>query len=231
MALNFTTTSKAGESVNILVYGRSGVGKTVLCATTPNPIIISTESGLMSISEFDIPVIEVTTLQDLKDAYDFVTTDPKGKKFDTICLDSISDIAESVLTDLKAQNKDGRAAYGKLADEIAGQIRKFRDIKRNVYFIAKAELYQNASGVECYRPSMPGRKLTGDLPFFFDVVLALRIHGEDEDAYRYLQTSAELTWDAKDRSKSLDPMEKPDLSNIFTKIQDSRVKGKKKKKK
>ena len=67
MALNFTTTRKAAQTngVKVLVYGKAGVGKTVLCATAPKPVIISAEAGLLSLQGADIPVIEVKNIEDL----------------------------------------------------------------------------------------------------------------------------------------------------------------------
>lgn len=236
MSLTFTTTKEQGGKANILVYSRSGIGKTTLCATAPNPVIISTESGLMSLDDHEIPVIIVKTVQDLHDAHTFLTTTKKGKSFTTVCLDSISDIAESCLTDLKRESRDGRAAYGALNDSISALIRMFRDMNCNVYFIAKIETYENDAGISCYRPSMPGKTLTNDLPFFFDVVLALRLKDEDDEdidddeKIRYLQTKPSLTWEAKDRSRQLNKFEPPDLGVIFSKIAKKKKKKKKRKK-
>lgn len=219
MALKFTNTSAAGEHINVLVYGRSGVGKTFLCASAPKPIIISTESGLLSIADYDIPVIEVQSLDDLLEAYDIVSS-KKGDKFTTVCLDSLSDIAEVVLSAFRKEYKDGRQAYGELNTGMADAIRKFRDLKRNVYFIAKSETYEMPSGMQGLRPKMPGRTLTADLPFFFDEVLCLMVSDEDEDGntYRYLQTRPTATLEAKDRSGKLDKMEQADLKKLFKKL-------------
>ncbi len=220
MALKFSTTKDAKGSINVLVYGRSGVGKTSLIATAPKPIIISTESGLLSIAKFDLPVIEISTLDDLMEAYEFVSTDKSLKKYKTVCLDSISDIAETVLADLIQNCKDPRQAYGQLAGGVGGAIRKFRDLKCSTYFIAKAEVYENSGGMQALRPSMPGKNLTNGIDYFFDELLCLRIGEDDDDKqYRYLQTQPTTTVDAKDRSRNLDPQEPPDLKKLFKKLQ------------
>ena len=54
------------RGIKCLVYGESGVGKTVLCSTAPDPIIISAESGLLSLRKKDIPVIEINSLKTLR---------------------------------------------------------------------------------------------------------------------------------------------------------------------
>ena len=45
------------HGIKCVVYGFSGVGKTVLCSTAPKPIVLSAESGLLSLSKVDIPYI------------------------------------------------------------------------------------------------------------------------------------------------------------------------------
>lgn len=217
--LKFTTTKEAGNSINVLIYGRSGTGKTTLIATAPKPIIISTESGLLSIKDYNLPVLEVNTLEDLYEAYEFVNSKKNLKKFKTVCLDSISDIAETILIDLQKNTKDGRQAYGQLNTAIAEIIRKFRDMSNSTYFIAKAEMYENAAGMQALRPSMPGRTLTNGIDYFFDELLCLRINEDDEDkTYRFLQTQPSSTVDAKDRSGNLSKIEKPDLKQLFKKL-------------
>jgi phage nucleotide-binding protein len=219
MALKFTNTNKSSTSINLLCYGEAGTGKTTLISTAPKPIVISTESGLLSISDHDIPVIEIENLEDLMEAYDLLNTKKYLNKFKTVCLDSITDIAETVLSDLLKNTKDGRQAYGQLNAQLSELIRLFRDMPISSYFIAASETYENAAGMQAMRPSMPGRKLTNSLDYFFDLVLCLRINNDDvENPYRYLQTQPTNTIAAKDRSGKLKQFEKPNLNKLFKKL-------------
>jgi len=221
MAIKLTTTQKSSNKVRALVYGDGGVGKTVLCATAPNPIIISAEAGLLSLADKDISVIEVKSIQDVQDAYKFLTESADAKGFETVCLDSITEIAEVLLSQLKADCKDPRQAYGELAEKMTHLIRSFRDIPNyHTYFSAKMTRVEDEhTGIATFRPSMPGRSLLNSIPFYYDEVMALKI-GETEEgkSYRYLQTNPTLQYTAKDRSGKLDEMEKPDLTAIFKKI-------------
>lgn len=221
MAIKLTTTAQSASHVKALCYGDAGAGKTVLCATAPNPIIISAESGLLSLSHLNIPVIEVKSLDDVLEAYQFVTESAEAKQFETVCLDSITEIAEVMLSKYKKDDKDPRKSYGALADHMSQLVRTFRDIEeRHVYFSAKMiRLEDEHSGISTFKPMMPGKTLVNGLPFFFDEVMALRI-GEEEDGtkYRYLQTEADLQYTAKDRSGNLDLIERPDLTHMFDKV-------------
>lgn len=223
MAVRLTSTRDAARlnGVKVCVYGMAGSGKTRLCASTnARPIIISAEAGLLSLRDTDIPVIEVTTIADVHDAYRMVAESAECKDFDWICVDSISEIAEVVLSAEKKNTKDPRQAYGALQEVMYDLVRAFRDLPRNVYVSAKAEkLKDDQSGAVLYGPSLPGQKLGQALPYFFDEVFALRVEKDAEGVMqRWLQTQPDHQWGAKDRSGALEVWETPDLSAIAAKI-------------
>jgi hypothetical protein len=209
------------NGVKILAYGLAGSGKTRLCATAPNPVIISAESGLLSLREFDLPVIEVTTIAQVHEAYQFLAESDEGRQFATVCLDSISEIAEVVLAAEKKATRDPRQAYGALQEQMADLLRAFRDLPgRNVYMSAKLERSKDeTTGAMLYAPSMPGQRLGQSLPYLFDEVFALRVEKDSEgQPTRWLQTQADFQYAAKDRSGALDAFEAPDLGAVINKI-------------
>ena len=208
------------RGVKCLVYGEAGAGKTHLCGTVESPIILSAESGLLSLAGQDIDVVEIKSMEDLHDAYVWCDTAQEAKHYDTICVDSLSDIAEKMLGEKLEQFKDPRQAYGEMAIQMARLIRKFRDLSgRHVYFTAKIKrIVDEATGITNFVPSVPGQALLQDLAFFFDEVFVLQYKKVKKELTRYLQTQGDLRFVAKDRSGKLNPMEKPDLSSIFNKI-------------
>jgi phage nucleotide-binding protein len=223
MAISLKSTKDAAlDGIKVLVHGPAGAGKTSLCATTGEPtIIISAESGLLSLRGVDIPVIEVKTLEQMYEAYDFVVNDPQGQAFKWVCLDSISEIAEVVLNHEKKVAKDPRQAYGALAEKMTDLIRAFRDLPgRNVYFSCKQERTKDEqSGAMLYYPAMPGNMLKQGVGYFFDEVMALRVEKDaDGNPTRWLQTSRDFNYEAKDRSGCLDMFEPPNLADIAAKI-------------
>lgn len=221
MALNWTTTDRAAvHGVKVLVYGDSGAGKTRLCGTAPAPIILSAESGLLVLRKIQIPVLQIDTVKDLQDAYAFCSGSREAAQFQTVCLDSISEIAERVLGNLKRQYKDPRQAYGEVIEQVTQVVRAFRDLPgKHVYFAAKMEPVKDASGITRFAPSMPGSKLGNDLPYFFDEVFRLGVSKDQQgNEIRWLQTRLDMQSTAKDRSGSLDAYEPPDLNHVFNKI-------------
>lgn len=221
MAINLRSTKGLhANGVKLLVYGNAGSGKTSLIPTLPNPVVFSAEGGLLSIADADVPFVEVSSYDTLMEAYKWVTGSDEAKHFESIALDSISEIAEVVLNHEKKIAKDPRQAYGAMQEQMSDIIRAFRDIpNKHVYFTAKCEKATDETGRILYAPSMPGNKTGQQLPYFFDEVLALRVEKDQEGvAQRALMCDSDGIWQAKDRSGKLEQWEAPDLGAIIAKI-------------
>jgi phage nucleotide-binding protein len=220
MAISVKRTRDLTKSgVKLLVYGAAGAGKTSLITTLPKPIVLSAEAGLLSIQDADLPFIEINTIDDLRQAYVYITSEA-GAEYESVALDSISEIAEVVLNAEKKIAKDPRQAYGAMQEQVSDLIRAFRDLpNKHVYMSAKLEKSQDEMGRMLYAPSMPGNKVGQSLPYFFDEVLALRVERDAEgNTQRALMCDTDGLWAAKDRSGKLAPWEAPDLGAIIEKI-------------
>ena len=231
MAINLKTTATiASSGVKVLVYGQAGSGKTTLIRTAPSPLILSAEAGLLSLAGTDIPYVEIHSLAELSEVGAWIAQNQEATQYRTICLDSISEIAEVCLSEAKATLKDGRAAYGEMADQMSKVIRAYRDLPgRNVYFTAKMDKSESDTGARLFAPSMPGKTLTQQLPYFFDEMLALRLVSDAEgNTGRALMCAPDTMWTAKDRSARLAAWEPADLGKLFDKIAGSeprKIKG------
>ena len=215
-----TTKGYASDSVKILVHGQSGVGKTTLIGTLPNPVVISAEGGLLALADLEIPYLNVTNMTELNEAFEWLAGSKEADQFQSVAIDSISEIAEVVLNTEKKLTKDPRQAYGALQEQMTDLIRAFRDLpKKHVYMSAKTEKATDENGRILYSPSMPGNKLGQMLPYFFDEVLALRVERDaDGVTHRGLMCDSDGLWTAKDRSGKLSPWEDAELGAIIRKI-------------
>ena len=215
MAIKIQKTSDLTiDAVKSIVYGGAGTGKTRLCATAPNPIIISAESGLLSLADVECDYIEIKTLKQLDEAYKALKDD---NNYDTICLDSLSEIAEVLVAELKPQYKDGRQVYMALADAMLPMLRRFRDIKgKNTLFTSKLIVRQDEeSGKISEELLMPGKVLPAQIPYMVDELFCLQA---DRKGVTFLQTSPDRMRFCKDRSGALEAKEEPNMTAIINKI-------------
>ena len=237
MAIQLVSADELAQSngVKIVVYGRSGMGKTMLACTMPNPIILSAESGMLSLKReniervwgannpsitYNIPVIQINTVEDLVAAEVYLRTDPQGMKFNPV-LDSATEIAEQVLANAKKLVKDPRQAYGELIEKMTHTIKAFRDLPgRHVLLNFKEERSKDeGTGLTLAGPSLPGQKMGPATPYLTDEVFQL-FAGKNPDgtSYRAFRTQPDFSADAKDRSGALNEIEFPHIGQIIDKI-------------
>ncbi len=209
-----------------LVYGASGAGKTRLIATAPQPIILAAEKGLLSLRSvilemgIDIPVLVLNCWNDVLEAYNMLLQQNYMEAFQTVCVDSLSEIAEMLLAEQLPLHKDPRKAYGEM------QIRTMQFTKMliglqhyKVYVTAKQGRIQDEGGAVLLGPMFPGQQLAQKMPYEFDEIFHLYVGTDDKSQkFRALRTEKDNRVEAKDRSGKLAELEYPDLNHIFNKI-------------
>lgn len=220
IATRLKTTKGAGvDRLKAIIYGPAGVGKTYLASTTPDPegtLIISAEAGLLTLAGFDINSVEVTNLEQLN----AVVGDLASGAFPCswLIVDSLSEICEVCLAHEMEVARDPRKAYGELAKRMTTLVRCFRDLPMHVIMTAKLE--RDTSGAETFMaPGLPGKKLTSDVPHYFDFILPLRTFQDDEgNVRRALQTQPADGYVAKSRVPFSEVYIQPALSYLHQAI-------------
>lgn len=218
-----STATAGDEGINMLIYGRSGVGKTPLLATAPNPLIISGEKGLLSLRRNNppLPVAEFQTEAQLIDIFNWAASSQEAKQFYTLCLDSISETSEVQLHELLKKHKDPRKAYGELATAGMSLLRAFRDLPwRSKVIIAKEQYDKDeTTGMMVFQPWLPGQQLPQRIPYLFDETFQMLV-GKDaqQQDVRYLRTKLTAQHIARDRSGMLAEYEPAHLTYVFSKI-------------
>jgi phage nucleotide-binding protein len=213
----------------IVVYGKSGVGKTTLIGSLEGRVLIlSAEAGLLSLACFPdeikrrLDVLRIESLDDLREAFVQIKS---GQKYQWVVLDSASEIAEVILADSKEANSKAAVpnpwnAYSEVIEKMTSLLRAFRDLRDvGVYVTAKEGLVKDeVTGKTYIGISMPGTKLGDSIPYLLDEVFRLSVVTKDGESTRVLQTTTDGRVTAKDRSGALDKMEPADLGAIVEKI-------------
>lgn len=226
--LQSTANVATNGGVKVLVYGPPKVGKTRLAATAPSPVIFSAEGGLLSLRTYNLPYLEIKTIFDLREAFNWFSGSHEARQFQTACLDSISEIIEQLLEQEKTKTRDPRKAYGEIVTQGIQIIRDFRDKTpgRNVLLVAKQEhAKDDATGLMYFQPSFPGQKLGPAVPYYPDEIFQYCVFTNPQTKQRIeaLRCWADQQNVAGDRSGALDEFEPPNLTYIFDKIASGHV--------
>jgi hypothetical protein len=216
MKLQSTNTISTTNGVKLFVYGKTGSQKTRMCATAPNPVIISTESGLLSLRQYNLPFVEAVTLTDVEN----YTKQLMSSQFATICIDSLSAAATRELARIIPSYKNKMQAYGEIAERIEALMWQIqRSQGKHFYITAHLDTYQDEMGAVMFGPQFPGKHLSKSSPYIFDEIFyAHKVKVADNKEIIALRTQMTNTIEAKDRSGALNELEEPNIANIISKI-------------
>jgi phage nucleotide-binding protein len=232
MSLKITKTGElASRRIAMLIVGPSGVGKTSLIKTFPEPssqtLMISFEGGTACLAGTDFDVIESDNskpIEFMEEVYNALCSDEYKKKYKNIFIDSLTEMGQVVLAQLKkdphyGQSKNALQMYGKYNDIMTMIIKSFRDMSDyNVVFTCLDAVEKD--GLEKIESvNIPGSGVKNGIRAWFDIVVFYKIFKDEEgNVYRKLITSPEESPLAKDRTSKLEQFEDADLSAIINKI-------------
>lgn len=207
------------DYINVLFYGASGVGKTVLAGSADEvpdmrPVLmIDVEGGTLSLKNThpDVNVVRVQSWDDMQKVYDALYRGDHDYK--TVILDSLTEIQKfsmyNIMKGLMQSDPDrdpdvpGMREWGKNIEQIRRLVRAFRDLPMHTIFTALVAIDKDAkTGVMQARPSLSG-KLSGEVAGYVDIVAYLYTKVSDAHVRRLLLTAATDRQIAKDRSGRL----------------------------
>lgn len=176
---------------NVLVYGESGVGKTVFASTAPRPILwLESEGGTNSIADpSGIDIARVTALETYREAVRYLRANPDT--YQTVVLDSFSETQAQILKEImqaavKEDHTGERDEFSPLFQEyqrLTGVTREiaraFRDIPMHTVITALERSDKDEmTGRTKVRPKLTPA-VADELPGFMDAV-----------GYMYMATKA-----------------------------------------
>lgn len=228
--LNITKPKQQTPNINILLYGRSSVGKTTLAGSSDavpemrNVLYVDAEEGTLSLrkTEYGVDVVHVTDWNAIADLYHALAAGGHG--YNTVILDSLTEFQDlnmrAIMAAMKADpdniDRDpdvpGMYEWNKSEKQIKRIIRAFRSLPMNVIFTAlMKEDKDPKTGVVMKLPDLPG-KLAHRVAALFDVVLYYTIipgsaneHGEETGQRRVVASQAGTNTVAKNRGSDALP--------------------------
>lgn len=245
MKITSTKNESTSRAVAIL-YGPSGSGKTWQAGTTPRTLILSYESGLSSLTDKAIDSIDMTKddsggplgpqdrIKKIESVYTWLMKPEQQKAYDTVFIDSITEIGELIFqieeskfkekAKLEGKNYDLRQPYGPTFTELSRFVKAFRDMPHyDVVFSCLDSSGENEdTGIRETMLNLPGSKCKKQIPGLVDHVIYLdRKEDKDKKVQRMFLTEATSKIFAKNRapeSLELKKYEEADLGKLINKL-------------
>lgn len=207
--------------VKMVIYGPPGSGKTPLIATAPNPLILLCETGAGSLRNVpdNIPGYQVSNAAQIDEFFLWWFKSAESKQFDTLAIDSISEMSSMYLEEELKRNSHGMQAYGKMADRTMKHLKDLNEQpQKHLALLAKMGWVDEIGGGTTKTPLFPGKFLTAEVPHLFDNIAYLDIANIPKVGPRRALRNHPITGiRARDRFGKLAELEQPDLSQIFSK--------------
>lgn len=208
--------------VKALIYGGAGTGKTPIINTAPNPCMIAVEPGMLSMRGSSIAAVQAETTARVDDFIRWVTGSNEAKVFETVAIDSVSEMMEMKVRELfeKTPNRHGLQVYGEAGQWVQDHMDTlYRLQNKHMYLICKLAIDKDEDGgAVAHRPYFAGRMLNTTVPHLFDEILYLNrtmVPGAGEQLC--FQTGRSHNVMARDRTGNLAMYEPPDFGHIVRK--------------
>ena len=216
-SINKVAAVQKQTGLKIGIVGASGVGKTPLALTTPDPertLIIDTDRGLKSLGNAEIPVVTIEDPAQLDEVRADLAVEGCAA-YDWIILDDTSSIAKLWLSEARVlQPTDKWKQFEHVARKTIETITGFRNLPHHVVFLAKAQ--QNKLGQ--WVPYFPGQAIEKEWPYLLDSIGYLRVMTDDQGNHqRFIQFTPDGEHNAKDRNGVLQ-YEPCNLTAIYNKV-------------
>lgn len=164
----FVQMEELDESINLLVYGDSGIGKTVFAGSAPKVGILSVEKGTISakIQGSDAMVWPMHKWSDLEEGYDYLFENP-DHGFDWIVIDSLTKMQRLALRGILDHAVDENGSrdldipaiqdHFKWQNMLMRFVTAFCDLPVNVLFLAGSMQADDEEGEPFLTPAIQGK--------------------------------------------------------------------------
>lgn len=204
----------------VLLYGESGVGKTVTASSFPKPILfLNADDGLASVRT-EISEWPLETWEEVWDATKFLTLE--NHPFKTIVVDSLNEIQHMVMkwvietyptVKRSFDSLPSMADYGKAIADFDSWVRILKQLPCHIVFIAQVE--KRDMDTDLVKPQLTGKNTASNIARMMDIIGYIYVGDESK---RFIAFGIP-DYVCKDRSDTLPPiLELNSRDNAFDEI-------------
>jgi len=192
--------------LKMLIYGRSGTGKTSFACCFPKPYVFDFDNGMLSQRGVDA---EYDTYTDWNTAEHKFKELESNCEYGTIVIDSITTMQEYMMQSvlkLSGRAKPTLQEWGTLINMLQDILMRATKLAPHVIVTAHEQIIQDDITSEVLiLPLIVGKKLPGQITIWFDEAYRLQV-GRDKESKPIYQmlTKASTKFTAKSRLKVLD---------------------------
>lgn len=209
--------------LKVLIYGKSGTGKTTFACSFPRPYVFDFDNGMLSQRGKDV---EYDVYDSYATFYAKLQAFEQECKYETLVFDSVTTLQKYMMNDILALNRRKEPTLHEWGSLIAGLSDLFMRVGKlpmHVVVTAHEQLLQDDLTSEIIiLPLIVGKKMPNQMPLFFDEVYRaqvakLTVNGVATADYQLL-TIADTRYTAKSRLNCLSAVEKQSYEEIMKKV-------------
>jgi len=197
--------------LNVLIYGKSGTGKTTFGCCFPKPFVFDFDKGMLSQRGRDVEYQTysgMTAYQEFEMKFRELEADCP---YDTIVLDSITTLQEYMMDKILQANRRQMPTMNEWNVAIAtlkDLFKRMTKMARHLVVIAHEQvIQQELTGEMIVRPFVFGKKLPPQLPLWFDECYRAQVSRTKDAVPSYdILTASDITYTAKTRLGCLEPV-------------------------
>ena len=169
-----STKDASAKRIHAVIYAPSKYGKTTLAGTLKGKtLIVSAESGLLSLHNKEVDYTEVNSLKDIREVIKEIAS---GTDYENIFFDSLTEIGDYYVDEAKEMFPDPAKAlpmWGHYNKEFKKFIKFTRDMNQyNVFYTCLMKTDKDNIGRTTHLPDIAG-SMASKLPQFFDEIMSI----------------------------------------------------------
>lgn len=124
-------------TVNMMIYGQAGMGKTTLALSSPSPLLLDFDNGVKRVNDLHLEGVDVVQVKSWGEVEELIRLH-RGELagYGTIVVDTVGKMVECAISGVCGGRQPKLQDWGKINQTFQWFCRELRDLGKNVIFVA-----------------------------------------------------------------------------------------------